>query len=158
MYFDIDCRVKVVDSELADSLALVAREISKRRGSVIALSTDVLVFSAPFWRVYGLLYFWVHQLPLGVSHGVLHVQREADHFIVRLRISLFWLRLCVTAIVLLLFYAVLNPSFGSQPVLWILLLAGIAVGSVVYAVAVLETRRFFTRLLLDGFRTASGAR
>ena len=148
MYFDIDCQIEISESRLEEAFASAAREISTRRGRVIAMSRDILVFSAPFWRVNGLLYFFVQQLPIGVSHGVLQVIRKNGVCVVRSRISLLWLRICITTIVLLLMATAFKPTAGDKTIIWALLLTSIVVGVGIYAVAIVETRRYFNKLLL----------
>lgn len=154
MYFDVTSRVEIPESHLERALATVAREISVRRGRILAMSKDIILFSAPFWRVNGVFYFLVRQLPLGVSHGVFEVVRENGASLVRFRISLFWLRVCIAAIVLLLTTAVLSPSAGNRGTLLIVLLTSVVTASVIYIAAVVETRRYFKRMLLSGVSVA----
>ena len=148
MYFDVDHNLEISELRLEDAFASAAQEISERRGRVIAVSKDILVFSAPFWRVNGLLYFFVRQLPIGVSHGVMQRIERNGVCMVRLRISLLWLRLCIAAIVLLLVPALLTPDAGDKTVLLSLLAVSVVGGGLIYMVAVVEARKYFTKILL----------
>jgi hypothetical protein len=148
MYFDLDHQVEL-SAGADDPLARAAEEIRKRRGRIVAASPEILVFSAPFWRANGPLYFFVRQLPLGVSHGVLQVlARDTAVTVVRCRVSLLWLRVCVAALALLLVSAALRPSASERAILWLVLLIGLFAGAAIYAFALVEARRFFEQIIL----------
>lgn len=148
MYFDIDQILEIPENEVEYAIASMAQEILSRNGSVIALSSDILVFSAPFWRVNGLLYLFVRQLPLGVSHGVIQVVKRQDVSEVRTRICLLWLRVCLSLLLVLLMVTALSPGAGNKTILWSAFIASVLAGGVIYAVAIAETRRYFTKMLL----------
>ncbi len=148
MYFDVDHQIEVAQSRVDEVFAGLTREIRLRRGRVIAVSNDILVFSAPFWRANGLLYFFVRQLPIGVSHGILQIIMTNDTCVVRSRISLFWLRVCIAGIIVLSIAPMFAPGAGGTPVVWALLLTSITGSAIVYGAAVVETRRYFKKLLL----------
>jgi len=131
MYFDIDHNLEIPEAELEHAFASMAQEILSRNGSVIALSSDILVFSAPFWRVNGLLYWFVRQLPLGVSHGVIQVVKRQSVSEVRIRICLLWLRVCLSLLLLLLIAAALSPGTGNKAILWSAFIASVIAAGVI---------------------------
>lgn len=151
MYFDVDHQIEIPESQLESAFASAAQEITRRRGRVIAMSRDILVFSATFLRIYGL-----PRLPLGVSHGVFQVMTRDGVCVIRSRISLLSLRVCITAIVALLLVSTLTPGAGAKAILWTVLLASIVVGGMIYAVAIAQTRKFFKKLLLRPDKSVGG--
>ena len=142
MYFDVDDQVEITTS-CQDVFTLATHAILERRGSVIARSSDILVFAAPFCRIWGL-----PRLPLGVSHGIFQAIAKDGVYLVRLRVSLLWLRVCLTAMLTLLLAAVLIPGAGRQACLLTLLLATTVAGAAIYVAAVAEARRYFKGILL----------
>lgn len=154
MYFDVDQQVEMPQGRFEDCFASAAREICTRNGRVIAVSRDILLFSAPFLRANGLLCLFVKQLPLGVSHGVFQVMAKNSVCVVRYRVSLFWLRVCIAAILLVVMGSIVTPGASDKWIAWAFFLASIVLAGIIYAVCVVRTRRYFTKMLLG--RQADG--
>ena len=158
MYFDVDSQIEMPASRVEIAIAAAAREVSARRGSIITVSSHLLFFSAPLWRVNGLLWFVVRQLPLGVSHGLIEVTEKIDSTsIIRIRLSLLWLRASIAGVFLLLLSAVVARGTGDNRALLIALLGSVLGGATIYVAAVVSSRKFFGKLLLGNAEDRNNA-
>jgi len=106
MYFDVRSTFQLSCDEL--SVNDLANEVQRRNGTVVDVLKDKLVFSAPFWRAYGLLWFCVPQLPFGVSFGIVEAISGESKPTFRISASLFWLRLWLALLCMVLLASVMT--------------------------------------------------
>lgn len=148
MYFDVDSEVEIPKSSAGNAIAEAAREITERRGIIVAETNEVLVFSATWWRFNGIAWWFIKQLPLGVSHGLIEMTTNDKACLIRFRVSLFWLRINLMIFLFLFAFSLVSASTKGHANLVPFFILGIIALPLIYVAEVCITRRSFRNMLL----------